>query len=87
MFGQHFVFVCFCQYDCHPNGKFKLDRYEQKVLKREHPMCVNYKTKVAKIVFLVVITFIICRVPFTALIFRRNQWLKINKQDQVLVYK
>lgn len=37
---------------------------------------VNYKKKVAKMMFIVVITFIICRTPFTALIFYRNQLLK-----------
>lgn len=37
---------------------------------------VNYKRKVAKMMFIVVITFIICRTPFTALIFYRNQLLK-----------
>lgn len=47
---------------------------------------VSYKRKVAKMMFIVVITFIFCRLPFTALIFYRNQLLKsqtISKSNQV----
>ncbi|KAF2889715.1 hypothetical protein ILUMI_14379 [Ignelater luminosus] len=40
---------------------------------------VNYKRKVAKMMFIVVITFMICRLPFTALIFYRNQLLKRDR--------
>jgi hypothetical protein len=48
-----------------------LDRYEKKVLRREHPISVSYKTKVARTLFVVVVVFVLCRVPFTALIFLR----------------
>lgn len=37
---------------------------------------VKYKGKVAQILALIVIAFIICRVPFTILIIRRAQLLK-----------
>ncbi|XP_037917400.1 neuropeptide Y receptor type 2 isoform X2 [Hermetia illucens] len=63
---------------------YKLDRYERQVLKREHPMSVSYKTKVAKMLFIVVIIFVVLRVPFTALVFIRNQMLQNNFVDQIL---
>jgi hypothetical protein len=49
----------------------QLDRYEKKVLRRELPISVSYKTKVARTLFVVVVVFVACRVPFTALIFLR----------------
>lgn len=64
------------------------------VQRSNHKFQVNYKKKVAKMMFIVVITFIICRTPFTALIFYRNQLLKnqtISKsstvQNQVTISK
>ncbi|XP_021942370.1 neuropeptide Y receptor type 1 [Zootermopsis nevadensis] len=56
---------------CYSALFFKLDRYERKVLRREHPISVSYKTKVARTLFVVVVVFVLCRVPFTALIFLR----------------
>lgn len=46
----------------------KLDRYERKAMNREHPMVVRYKSRVAKTLFIVLITFIIVRIPFTVMI-------------------
>lgn len=68
---------------CYSAIFLKLDRYEQKVLRRENPISVSYKTKVAKMMFTVLIVFVLCRVPFTALIFVRNQMLKETKVNQV----
>lgn len=68
---------------CYTAILWKLDRYEQQVLKREHPICVSYKTKVAKTLFVVVLTFIVLRVPFTVLIFLRNDLLKQSVINQV----
>jgi hypothetical protein len=34
---------------------------------------VSYKTKVFRTLFVVVVVFVVCRVPFTALIFLRAQ--------------
>lgn len=68
---------------CYSAIFWKLDRYEAKVLKREHPISVSYKTKVAKTLFIVLITFIILRLPFTTLVFVRNQMLKNSKKDSV----
>lgn len=53
---------------------------------QHHKFQANYKKKVAKMMFIVVIAFIICRTPFTALIFYRNQLLKnqtISKTNTV----
>lgn len=68
---------------CYSAIFLKLDRYEQKVLRRENPISVSYKTKVAKMMFTVLIVFVLLRVPFTALIFIRNQMLKDTKVNQV----
>lgn len=62
---------------------WKLDRYEREVLKREHPISVSYKKKVAKTLFIVLVIFIILRAPFTALIFMRNQMLRNSEMNQV----
>lgn len=40
---------------------------------------VNYKQKVARTTFIIMVTFMICRLPFTVLIFLRNQLLKNQK--------
>ncbi|XP_026471151.1 substance-K receptor-like [Ctenocephalides felis] len=58
----------------------KLDRYESMVLRREHPITVRHKTRVAKMLFIVVIVFVICHFPFTALVFYRSQKLKSDSQ-------
>lgn len=68
---------------CYSAIFLKLDRYEAKVLRRENPISVSYKTKVAKMMFAVVIVFVIFRVPFTTLIFIRNEMLKDTKVNQV----
>jgi hypothetical protein len=60
---------------CYSAIFWKLDRYEQQVLKREHPISVSYKRKFAKTLFIVLITFVILRVPFTTLVFIRNEVL------------
>jgi hypothetical protein len=51
----------------------QLDQYQRRVLRREHPINVSYKTKVFRTLFVVVVVFVVCRVPFTALIFLRAQ--------------
>ncbi|XP_052870914.1 neuropeptide Y receptor type 1-like [Anopheles cruzii] len=47
----------------------KLDRYERSALRRQHPMVVRYKSRVAKTLFIVLLGFIVVRVPFTVLVF------------------
>lgn len=68
---------------CYSAIFWKLDRYEASVLKREHPISVSYKKRVAKMLFIVVATFIALRLPYTALIFYRNQNLKNNVMNSV----
>lgn len=52
---------------CYSAIFWKLDRYEKKVLKREHPISVSYKKKFAKTMFIILVSFVILRLPFTAL--------------------
>lgn len=70
---------------CYSAILWKLDRYEAQVLRREHPICVSYKTRVAKTLFAVVLTFVVLRVPFTAMVFVRHNLLRsqagINQVD------
>ncbi|XP_076656191.1 neuropeptide Y receptor type 2 [Halictus rubicundus] len=54
----------------------KLDRYESQALRSKFPIVVKYKGRVAQVLALIVLAFIICRVPFTALIIRRAQLLQ-----------
>lgn len=68
---------------CYSAIFWKLDRYEQKVLRRENPISICYKTKVAKMLFAVLIVFILFRLPFTCLIFIRNQMLKNSQINQI----
>ncbi|XP_055917880.1 neuropeptide FF receptor 2 [Eupeodes corollae] len=53
----------------------KLDLYEKKVLSRDHPLNVSYKKTAAKTMFIVVVVFIVLRVPFTVLVFVRADLL------------
>ncbi|XP_055600141.1 neuropeptide Y receptor type 2-like [Uranotaenia lowii] len=46
----------------------KLDHYERKAMNREHPMVVRYKSRVAKTLFFVLMTFVVVRIPFTVMI-------------------
>ncbi|CAD7012609.1 unnamed protein product [Ceratitis capitata] len=63
---------------CYSAIFYKLDRYEKRVLNREHPLTVSYKKTVAKTLFIVVIVFIALRLPFTILVILRDQYLNTN---------
>uniref|UniRef100_A0AAG5DN47 G-protein coupled receptors family 1 profile domain-containing protein n=1 Tax=Anopheles atroparvus TaxID=41427 RepID=A0AAG5DN47_ANOAO len=68
------VMVC-----CYSLIFLKLDRYERRVLRKEHPISVSYKRKVAKTLFIVLIVFVLLRIPFTTLVFiRYNRFLNDN---------
>ncbi|KAF5306259.1 hypothetical protein FQA39_LY08957 [Lamprigera yunnana] len=54
----------------------KLRQYEQVILRKINTINVHYKKKVAKMMFIVIATFVLCRFPLTALIFYRNHLLK-----------
>lgn len=56
---------------CYTAIFIKLDRYEKRVLSREHPLTVSYKRSVAKTLFIVVIVFVVLRLPFTILVVLR----------------
>ncbi|XP_055534022.1 neuropeptide FF receptor 2-like [Wyeomyia smithii] len=47
---------------------YKLDRYEKEALNREHPMVVRFKSRVVKTLFVVLMTFVVVRIPFTIMI-------------------
>lgn len=65
---------------------YKLDRYQAHVLKRESPISVNYKTKVARTLFIVVVTFLVLRLPFTTWTFIRGNLLKKSQMNQATEY-
>lgn len=75
--------VCFWFYFFRYLFLFQLDRYEAKVLMRENSMSVSYKTKVARMLFIIVIVFILLHLPFMALILLRNKLLKSSRMDQI----
>ncbi|XP_076160756.1 neuropeptide FF receptor 2 [Ptiloglossa arizonensis] len=60
---------------CYSAILIKLDRYESQALRSKYSIVVKYKGRIAQILALIVLAFIICRVPFTALIIRRAQLL------------
>ncbi|KAL7735778.1 hypothetical protein ACLKA6_017785 [Drosophila palustris] len=59
---------------CYTAIFIKLDRYEKRVLSREHPLSVSYKRSVAKTLFIVVIVFVVLRLPFTILVVLRAKY-------------
>lgn len=61
----------------------QLDRYEQRVLKRENSITISYKTKVARMLFIIVTIFILLHIPFTVLIFMRTKLLKDLVMNQL----
>lgn len=54
----------------------QLDRYESQALRSKYPIVMKYKGKVAQILALIVLVFIICRIPFTALVIQRAHLFK-----------
>ncbi|XP_039447113.1 neuropeptide Y receptor type 2-like [Culex pipiens pallens] len=64
---------------CYSMIFLKLDRYERRVKQREHPIAVSYRKKVARSLFIVLVVFILLRVPFTTLVFiRYNRFVNEN---------
>lgn len=60
----------------------QLDRYEQKVLKRESSITISCKKKVARMLFILVSIFVLLHIPFTVLIFMRTKLLKQPVMNQ-----
>ncbi|XP_058065577.1 neuropeptide FF receptor 2-like [Anopheles bellator] len=74
------LLVMFCCYSC---IFLKLDRYERRVLRKEHPISVSYKRKVAKTLFIVLVVFVLLRIPFTTLVFIRYRRFLNDNSDQI----
>ncbi|XP_055322329.1 neuropeptide FF receptor 2 isoform X2 [Sitodiplosis mosellana] len=68
---------------CYSAIFWKLDRYEQKVLKRENSITISYKTKVARMLFIIVGIFVLLHIPFTVLIFMRTKLIKRAVMNQL----
>ncbi|XP_012275923.1 neuropeptide Y receptor type 2 isoform X2 [Orussus abietinus] len=83
LYSYWHVFVCFSVWVplaimavCYSAILIKLGRYESQALKSKHPIVVRYKGRVARVLALVVLSFIMFRVPFTAMVLRRAQLLQ-----------
>lgn len=61
----------------------QLDRYQQKVLKRENSIAVLCKTKVARMLFIIVTAFVLLHIPFTVVVFMRQTLLQNALMNQV----
>jgi hypothetical protein len=68
---------------CYTTIFFKLDQYEKVRKKRIHPLTISYKRKFAKTLFIVLVTFIILRIPFTTIVFMRSNMLQHHEMNQV----
>ncbi|KAF5290591.1 hypothetical protein FQR65_LT11542 [Abscondita terminalis] len=68
---------------CYVTLFIKLRHYEEVVLRKMKTLNVHYKKKVAKMMFVIIAVFVICRFPLTAFIFYRNHLLKKNKDAEV----
>ncbi|XP_015174652.1 PREDICTED: neuropeptide FF receptor 2-like [Polistes dominula] len=61
---------------CYSSILIKLDRFESQALRSKYPIIVRYKGKVARALGIIVLAFILCRVPFTVLIIQRARLLQ-----------
>lgn len=61
---------------CYTTIFIKLDQYERMRRKRDHPLTINYKRKFAVTLFIVVVTFVVLRIPFTMIVFMRSNMLQ-----------
>ncbi|CAL7933390.1 unnamed protein product [Xylocopa violacea] len=65
---------------CYSAILIKLERYKSQALRSKYSIVVKYKGRVVQVMALIVLAFIICRVPFTALIIRRAHLLKESQK-------
>lgn len=65
---------------CYISIFVKLDKYERILVKKfpNRPQ-VGYKKRAAKMIFIVMLVFMLCRLPFTAYIIYRHQLIKNNQ--------
>lgn len=61
---------------CYTTIFIKLDQYERMRRKRDHPLTINYKRKFAVTLFIVVVTFVVLRIPFTMVVVMRSHMLQ-----------
>ena len=62
---------------------WKLDRYEKIRKKRDNPLQISYKRKLAVTLFIVVVSFVLLRLPFTTMVFIRYNMLQHSEMNQV----
>ncbi|CRK86616.1 CLUMA_CG000453, isoform A [Clunio marinus] len=68
---------------CYSMIFWKLDRYEKSRKKRDNPIQIINKRKCTITLFIVVLSFILLRLPFTALVFIRYNMLQNSEMNQV----
>lgn len=68
---------------CYSMIFWKLDQYEKLRKKRDNPLQISYKRKFAVTLFIVVLSFVLLRLPFTTLVFIRFNMLQDSEMNQV----
>lgn len=68
---------------CYSTIFWKLDQYEKLRKKRDNPLQISYKRKFALTLFIVVVSFVLLRLPFTTLVFIRYNMLQHTEMNQV----
>lgn len=68
---------------CYSMIFWKLDQYEKLRKKRDNPLQISYKRKFALTLFIVVVSFVLLRLPFTTLVFIRYNMLQRSEGNQV----
>lgn len=68
---------------CYSMIFWKLDQYEKIRKQRDNPLQVSYKKKFAVTLFVVVVSFVVLRLPFTAMVFYRYKMLQHSEMNQV----
>lgn len=68
---------------CYSMIFWKLDQYEKLRKKHDNPRQISYKRKFAVTLFIVVLSFVLLRLPFTTMVFIRFNMLQDSKMNQV----
>lgn len=68
---------------CYSMIFFKLDQYEKMRKQHDNPLQISYKRKFAVTLFIVVLSFVLLRLPFTTLVFIRFNMLQHSEMNQV----
>lgn len=68
---------------CYSMIFWKLDQYEKQRKKRDNPLQISYKRKFAVTLFIVVLSFVLLRLPFTTMVFWRYNMLQNTEPNQV----